>query len=71
MKPYYYVYRYGDNAPKVRHTTLRSAIDEAIRLAEGHPSVHFEILRFVGFASTTKANVFWADEVTPRDIEQQ
>jgi hypothetical protein len=69
MKPYYYVYRYGSNPPQIRHITLRSARDEAMRLAEQHPGAHFEILKFVGFASATKASLFWADGITPEDTE--
>lgn len=69
MKPYYYVCRYDGPAPRVRHETLKSARDEAIRLAEKHRGEHFLILKFVGFASANKANVFWADGTTPEDIE--
>jgi len=69
MKPYYYVYRYGSNPPQIRHITLRAARNEAMRLAEQHPGAHFEILKFVGFSSATKASLFWADGVTPEDTE--
>jgi hypothetical protein len=69
MKPYYYVFRYDGSAPQVRHDTLKSAITEAIRLAEKHPGAYFLILKFVGFASATKASLFWADGITPEDTE--
>jgi len=65
MKPYYYVYRYNNNAPKVRHATLEAAQAEAMRLAEQYPSAYFEILMCVGFARTTQAQTFWMDGVHP------
>jgi len=33
MKPYYYVYHYGNKAPRIRHATLGQAEAEAKRLA--------------------------------------
>jgi hypothetical protein len=65
MKPYYYVYRYNDKGPKVRHATLEAAQAEAMRLCEQHPSESFEILLCVGFARTTQAQTFWMDGVHP------
>jgi hypothetical protein len=65
MKPYYYVYRYNNNAPRVRHATLEAAHAEAMRLCEQHPSQSFEILKCVGFARTTKAATFWMDGEEP------
>lgn len=47
MKPYYYVYRYQDRAPVVRHATLKQAQVEAERLAVQHPGMPFEILKAV------------------------
>jgi hypothetical protein len=67
MKPYYYVYRYNDRGPKVRHATLEAAQTEAMRLAEQHPTGYFEILKCVGFARTTKAATFWMDGEVPKD----
>ena len=71
MKPYYYVYRYDGPGPKFRHDTLQSARAEALRLAEQHPGAHFLILKFVGFASANKANVFWADGITPEEVQHE
>ena len=71
MKPYYYVFRYDGTAPQVRHDTLKSARDEAIRLAEKHPGEHYLILKFVGFASANKAKVFWADGITQEEEEHE
>jgi hypothetical protein len=65
MKPYYYVYRYNNSAPRVRHATLEAAHAEAMRLCEQHPSESFEILKCVGFARTTKAATFWMDGEEP------
>jgi ABC-type nitrate/sulfonate/bicarbonate transport system substrate-binding protein len=65
MKPYYYVYRYDNSAPRVRHATLEAAHAEAMRLCEQHPSESFEILKCVGFARTTKAATFWMDGEEP------
>jgi hypothetical protein len=65
MKPYYYVYRYSNSAPRVRHATLEAAHAEAMRLCEQHPSESFEILKCVGFARTTKAATFWMDGEEP------
>jgi hypothetical protein len=67
MKPYYYVYRYQDRGPRVRHATLEAAQAEAMRLAEQHPTGYFEILKCVGFARTTKAATFWMDGEGPKD----
>jgi hypothetical protein len=38
-----------------------------MRLAEQHPTGHFEILKCVGFARTTKAATFWMDGEGPKD----
>lgn len=65
MKPYFYVYRYGDKAPTVRHETLDEAQAEAERLAATHPGVQFEILQCLGFASTSKVSTFWNDGAYP------
>ena len=67
MKPYYYVYRYQDRGPRVRHATLEAAQTEAMRLAEQHPIGYFEILKCVGFARTTNAATFWMDGEGPKD----
>ena len=69
MKAYYYVYRYGHEAPSRRHETLLSAKQEAERLANQHPGSAFEILACLGFSQTSRANTFWADGVK-FDFEQ-
>ena len=65
MKSYYYVYKHGDNAPRVRHATLKIAQDEAERLAGKEPGKCFEILQCVGYSSTAKASTFWMDGEEP------
>jgi hypothetical protein len=67
MTPYYYVYKYGDNAPRVRHCTLRAATQEAERLAKENPGSYFEILQCLGFSRTTEASTFWVDGAGPAD----
>jgi hypothetical protein len=69
MKPYYYVYKYGGNGPRIRHCTLQAATQEAERLAEKEPGSHFEILKCLGFSRTTEANTFWVDGEGPVDLE--
>lgn len=65
MKPYYYVYKHGDQGPRVRHPDLATAQEEAERLAEKMPGQFFEILRCIGYASTSKASTFWMDGEGP------
>jgi hypothetical protein len=65
MKPYYYVYKYGDNAPRVRHCTLRAATQEAERLAKENPGSTFEILQCLGFSRISKVSTFWVDGAGP------
>lgn len=68
MKPYYYVYRFGTPAPKVRHETLASAQAEAERLAAFHPGAAFEILKAVGISQIVKpTTTFWMDGERPTD----
>jgi hypothetical protein len=50
MKPYYYVYRYKNHAPSVRHPTFESARAEAERLAIQHPESHIEILKAIAIS---------------------
>jgi hypothetical protein len=65
MKPYYYVYRYG-NAPVKRHASLAEAQAEAERLAAKNPGVAFEILKAVGISQVIKpARTFWMDGENP------
>lgn len=63
MKPYYYVYRVGYDAPRYKHTTLQSAQTEAERLSSKHPGNAFEILKCIGISSVPapKASTFWMD----------
>lgn len=63
MKPYYYVYKYGDKAPRVRHATMEQAENEAKRLAEISPGTSFEILKAVGITRVTTPQTFWMEGV--------
>lgn len=54
MKTYYYVYEYLNRAPVVRHPDFETARAEAERLAEKHPGRCFEILKALGYATTSK-----------------
>ena len=66
MKPYFYVYRYQDRAPVVRHPTLELAQAEAERLAAQHPGTSIEILKAVGLASVRgPASTFFMDGEGP------
>ena len=65
MKPQYYVYALNYGAPTVRHATLAEAQAEAERLAEKHPGRTFEILKCIGYSSTSKASTFWMDGEGP------
>jgi hypothetical protein len=68
MKPYYYVYRYGNQAPKVQHATLAAAQAEAERLAALYPCAAIEILKAVGIAQIVKpATTIWMDGEEPTD----
>lgn len=73
MKPYYYVYRVGYDAPKYKHATLQSAQAEAERLSAKHPGNAFEILKCIGISSVPapKASTFWMDEESPPDGEAE
>lgn len=63
MKPYYYVYEYGNKAPRVRHATMEQAENEAKRLAGTSPGASFEILMAVGITRVTTPQTFWMDGV--------
>lgn len=65
MKPYYYVYKYGNAGPRVRHATLDQAESEAMRLSEEHPGATFEILMAVGLTKTTTVQTFWMEDIYP------
>jgi hypothetical protein len=65
MKPYYYVYRVGRNAPTVKHATIESAEAEALRLSAQHPGDTFEILQCQGITRTTTPQTFWMDGFQP------
>ena len=65
MKPYYYVYRVGGNAPTKRHETIELAKIEAERLAQQHPGKVFEIGQCLGFSHVIKASTFFFDGVLP------
>lgn len=66
MKPYFYVYRYQDKAPVIRHATLEQAQAEAERLATQHNGTPFEILKAVGLSQVTgPASTFFMDGEGP------
>ena len=66
MKPYFYVYRYQDKAPVIRHATLEQAQAEAERLATQHKGTPFEILKAVGLSQVTgPASTFFMDGEGP------
>ena len=65
MKTYYYIYRIGGDAPKIKHNTLEEAELESLRLAEKHPNASFEILQCLGTTRMTKPSTFWMDGVIP------
>lgn len=68
MKPYYYVYRYQNQAPKVRHPTLQAAQAEAERLAGENPGITYEILKVVGISKVhAPGTTFWMDGEEPTD----
>jgi hypothetical protein len=68
MKPYYYVYEYGNKAPRVRHATLEQADTEARRLAGISPGTTFEVLMAVGITRVTTPQTFWMDGVIPPHV---
>ena len=66
MKPYYRVY--SDESIAAEHVeTLDDAQVRAEFLAAKHPGRSFEILKCVGYASTSKASTFWMDGEEPQE----
>ena len=64
MKPYYRVY--SNESTAAEHAdTLQAAQARAEELAAKHPGRCFEILRCVGYASTSKASTFWMNGEGP------
>ena len=63
MKPYYYVYYYGNQAPRIRYATLQQAETKAKRIALRHPGVTFEILMAVGLTRLNTPQTSWMDGV--------
>lgn len=66
MSPYYYI----NNATIGEFTgdridTLSEAERQALDLAKLNPGACFEILRCVGYSSTSKASTFWMDGEEP------
>jgi hypothetical protein len=68
IKPHYYVYRQGGQAPTRKHETLVEALYESKRLAERHPNVEFEILKVVGVSFTTAAETLWDESMSHSEI---
>jgi hypothetical protein len=70
MKSYYYVYNYGNLAPRVRHPTLESAVAEAQRLGTRHPGATFEVLKAVALSKVqAPATTFYMDGVRPNNTK--
>lgn len=69
MKIYYYVYEYGNRAPRVRHATLKQAESEAMRLAQASPGSTFEILASIGITRMSLPQTFWMDGINPENIK--
>lgn len=69
MKIYYYVYLHGNKAPRVRHTTIKQAELEAMRLAQSSPGSAFEILAAIGVVQCTTPQTFWMDGINPENIK--
>ena len=66
MKPYYYVYRYQNQAPKMRHPSLQAAQAEAERLAAKSPGTAYEILKAIAISAVVKpTSTFWMDGEEP------
>ena len=63
MKPTYFVRR--AESPDPKHETLEAAQAKAEAMAESEPGQVFQILRCVGYASTSKASTFWMDGEAP------
>jgi hypothetical protein len=63
MKPYYYVFKTGGEAPQVKHNTLQEAFNESRRLAQKHPGDKFEILSFVAVSSVDAIKTEWSENV--------
>ena len=63
MKPTYFVRRAA--SPDPTHETLEAAQAKAEAMAESEPGCAFEILRCVGYSSTSKASTFWMDGEEP------
>ena len=64
MNPYYRVYSTESSAAE-HALTMEDAQARAEELAAKHPGRCFEILRCVGYASTSKASTFWMDGEGP------
>jgi len=66
MKPYFYLYNatIGEFTGEKFDTAAR-AVEMSLELAESNPGESFEILRCVGYSSTSKASTFWVDGEEP------
>lgn len=64
MNPYYRVYS-NESIAAEHALTLEDAQARAEELAAKHPGCCFEILRCVGYASTSKVSTFWMDGEDP------
>lgn len=68
MKPYYYVYNWAGEKPRVRHATIEQAEKEACRLAKEQPGAFFEILQCLGVTGCSEPSTEW---VTTFDAEPE
>ena len=66
MKPYFYIYNatIGEFTGEKFDTAARAA-EVSLELAEANHGESFEILRCVGYSSTSKASTFWMDGEVP------
>lgn len=71
MKPYYYVFKKGSNAPTYKHLTLESAVAESTRLSKLQPKDTFEVLQCVAITNTfiPEPSTFFLDGVVANGEE--
>jgi hypothetical protein len=64
MKPYFYVLKIDSDKPPTRkHDTMKSAVNEAERLAKRQPKDTFEVLACVAITKMPTAITFVMDGV--------
>lgn len=68
LNPVYYVWRIGGNAPNVEHSSLKSAEEEARRLAELNKGCFFAVIKCieaVGYSNDPFVVVKFSGEEVP------